>query len=250
MPKLQAFTESRALQYPDFELPLEIVHEHRRSARISLAKDKAILRVPLLSSTKQKEEFFLWAQSWLRKKLAEDSKLRSKYTPKDYRSGQLIQLRGMEFELQLTEQEGRQTASGQRRGRYIAIQLPLGISPQHKQKACSTIISRILASVFYKEIHDRVHEINARFFKKTIKSIRLKHNSSNWGSCSAKNNINLSTRLLLTPQFITDYIIVHELAHLVHMDHSSQFWDLVAQVMPEYEKAERWLKKHGDACTY
>ncbi len=250
MPKSQAFTESRLLNYADFALPLEIVYEHRRSARVSLAKDKAILRVPVLSSSKQKEEFIHWAQSWLHKKLAEDSKLRSKYTPKDYRSGQLIQLRGMEFELQLTEQAGRQTASGQRRGRFICIQLPEGIPSRQKQKVCSTIISRILASVFYKEIHDRVHEINSKFFNKTIKSIRLKHNSSNWGSCSAKNNINLSTRLLLTPQFITDYIIVHELAHLVHLDHSSHFWELVGKVMPEYEKAERWLKKHGDACTF
>ncbi|MBK7912488.1 MAG: M48 family metallopeptidase [Saprospiraceae bacterium] len=65
-----------------------------------------------------------------------------------------------------------------------------------------------------------------------------------------KKTINLSSRLLLTPQFITDYIIVHELAHLVHMNHSAAYWKVVEKVMPEYQKAEAWLKKYGERCNF
>ncbi|MBK7360391.1 MAG: M48 family metallopeptidase [Saprospiraceae bacterium] len=87
-------------------------------------------------------------------------------------------------------------------------------------------------------------------FKKEVKQVRLKLNLSNWGSCSTKKTINLSSRLLLTPQFITDYIIVHELAHLVHMNHSAAYWKVVEKVMPEYQKAEAWLKKYGERCNF
>lgn len=250
MLKAQAFSEYRQICFQEFSLLLELVHEKRNSARVSFAKDKAILRIPILSSNLQKEQFIRWAHDWIYKKLAEDPKLRSKYIPKNYSSGQLIQIRGKEFKLEVKEELSRKTAVGELKVNVIFIQLPSGINGFQKQKLCSTIISRIMANVFHKEISDRVMEINKQFFNKTIKSVRLKHNSSNWGSCSSKNNINLSTRLLLTPQFITDYIIVHELAHLVYMDHSDKYWKLVGKIMPEYEKAELWLKKNGEQCSY
>ncbi|MBK8956608.1 MAG: M48 family metallopeptidase [Saprospiraceae bacterium] len=250
MAKPVVVTELKRISFPGFELPLEIVYEQRRSARVSFAKHKAILRLPLLSNTSQKEEFTKWAHDWISKKLKSDVKLRSKYIPKDYRSGQLIQLRGREFVLDVREGMEQKSASGQLKAYVIYIRLPLGVDAFQKQKLCSSIISRILGNYFHKEISERVHELNRRFFQKEIAGIRLKHNTSNWGSCSSKKNINLSTRLLLTPDFITDYIIIHELAHLVHMDHSDRFWKLVEKIMPNYKIAETWLTKNGDGCTF
>lgn len=250
MAKQAAFTEYKRVNFSGLELQLEIVYEHRRSARVSFGRHKAILRIPLLSNTSQKEEFLKWAHEWIYKKLKTDTKLRSKYQPKDYRSGQIIQLRGKEFILHVQEGMHQKSASGQLKAQTIHIRLPQGIDPHQKQKLCSTIISRILGNYFHKEISNRVHELNQRFFQKEISDIRLKHNVSNWGSCSSKKNINLSTRLLLTPDFITDYIIIHELCHLTHMDHSDRFWNLVEKIMPSYQKAEEWLRKNGDACTF
>lgn len=250
MPKIQKSSEYRKLNIHGIELPVEIILEYRQSARVSLGKGKAIIRIPLILSTPQREEAMRWANDWIAKKLRQDGKLASKYIPKDYRSGQKIQLRGKEFTLEVRENQAAKSATGQLKGWTLSIILPAGITALQKQKLCSTIISRILAHFFHPEIKARVHEINEKYFKKTITSVRLKYNSSNWGSCSAKNNINLSTRLLLTPDFITDYVIVHELAHLIHMDHSDQFWAVVSKVMPDYEKAEKWLKQHGESCNF
>ncbi|MCB0682671.1 MAG: M48 family metallopeptidase, partial [Saprospiraceae bacterium] len=65
-----------------------------------------------------------------------------------------------------------------------------------------------------------------------------------------KRNINLSTRLLFAPPKVIDYVIIHELAHLVEMNHSRRFWDLVAAAMPDYEEQEKWLKKFGHRCDF
>lgn len=250
MPSLKIHSDYSLVHFREFSLYLQIVHEHRRSARISLAKHKAILRLPILLSTLQKEKHLDWARNWLRKKFETDPELLNRYIPKNYQTGQKIQLRGREFVLDVIEDVNRKTAMGSLQNNTLFIQLPTGIDPFQKHKLCSTIISRIMSSFFLPEIKRRVHEINQQYFNKEIKSVRLKLNVSNWGSCSTNKIINLSSRLLLTPQFITDYIIVHELAHLVHMDHSSKFWSVVEKVMPEYEKAEHWLHKHGEGCNW
>jgi predicted metal-dependent hydrolase len=78
----------------------------------------------------------------------------------------------------------------------------------------------------------------------------LKYNQTNWGSCSTRGNINLSTRLLFAPDDVIDYVIIHELAHLLEMNHSNRFWNIVKKAMPEYREKEVWLKKNGHLCDF
>lgn len=250
MPNLKVASEFSVIHYKDLKLRLETIYEHRKSVRISLGKHHAILRQPVLLNAAQKEKNQEWARNWVIKKFEQDPVLRQRYTPKEYLTGQKIQLREREFVLDIKEESNRKSATGKLLGTVIKIELPAGINALQRQQLCSTIISRILSNVFLPELSKRVHEINERFFKKEVKQVRLKLNLSNWGSCSTKKTINLSSRLLLTPQFITDYIIVHELAHLVHMNHSAAYWKVVEKVMPEYQKAEAWLKKYGERCNF
>ncbi len=250
MPELRNKSELSRILFKDFQLCLEIIYEKRKSARISLAKHKAILRLPFLLSTAQKEQHLDWAKSWIYKRFESDPALKNRYIPKNYQTGQIIQLRNHEFILNVKEELNRKTAMGHLVNHTIYIELPAGIDPFQKHKICSTIISRIISAYFLPDITKRVHELNQLHFKKEIKKVKLKLNSSNWGSCSTNKIINLSSRLLLTPQFITDYIIIHELSHLVHMNHSPKFWNLVKTVMPDFEKAEQWLTKYGENCNW
>jgi predicted metal-dependent hydrolase len=76
-------------------------------------------------------------------------------------------------------------------------------------------------------------------------TIRIKDTKTRWGSCSSKRNLNFNFRILMAPEQVMDYIIVHELCHLKHMNHSKEFWNAVAQYMPDYEKQKEWLKVNG-----
>lgn len=75
--------------------------------------------------------------------------------------------------------------------------------------------------------------------------LRLKEQKSRWGSCSSDGNLNFNWRLVHCPPEVIDYVIVHELAHRKHMDHSSKFWNLVAQFNPDHRLHRGWLKRHG-----
>lgn len=99
--------------------------------------------------------------------------------------------------------------------------------------------------MFTSDIVNRLSSINDITFRFDYDKTNIKYLSSRWGSCSAKRNINLSVRLVLLPQEVREYVMIHELAHLKEMNHSPAFWKLVEAHCPDYKKHDRWLKDHG-----
>jgi len=104
------------------------------------------------------------------------------------------------------------------------------------------IIEGHLRQISEKELTQRVNELRKAF---RFKKIQVRGQKSRWGSCSARGTISLNWRLIQTPDYVLDYLIIHELAHTVHMNHSPQFWILVERLMPSYYQAKRWLRLHG-----
>ena len=76
-------------------------------------------------------------------------------------------------------------------------------------------------------------------------SITVREQKTRWGSCSAKGNLNFNWKLVLMPEEILDYVVVHELAHRLQMNHSTEFWDEVEKILPDYRKRRQWLKENG-----
>lgn len=81
----------------------------------------------------------------------------------------------------------------------------------------------------------------------TYNRITIRDQKTRWGSCSAKGNLNFNWRLVLAPVAVLDYVIIHELAHRREMNHSSRFWNIVGEAMPDYQTHRRWLRDHGDS---
>jgi predicted metal-dependent hydrolase len=79
----------------------------------------------------------------------------------------------------------------------------------------------------------------------TYKRITIRDTRSRWGSCSTTGTLSFSWRLALAPREILDYVVVHELCHLRHHDHSRRFWSLVGEVWPQYREHKAWLDDHG-----
>ncbi|MDQ3098924.1 MAG: M48 family metallopeptidase [bacterium] len=75
--------------------------------------------------------------------------------------------------------------------------------------------------------------------------LTIKDQKTRWGSCSSQGNLNFSWRLILAPKDVLDYVVVHELAHLVEMNHSDRFWDVVTTYFPDFKKQVKWLRENG-----
>ena len=81
----------------------------------------------------------------------------------------------------------------------------------------------------------------------TYGRITIRNQRTKWGSCSSKGNLNFNCVLMLAPEWVRDYIVIHELCHRKEMNHSAAFWAEVARVCPNYKEAEAWLKANGSA---
>lgn len=79
----------------------------------------------------------------------------------------------------------------------------------------------------------------------TYGRITIRNQKTRWGSCSAKGNLNFNCLLMLMPSEIQDYVVVHELAHRIEMNHSPAFWQLVESILPDYRERRKWLKENG-----
>lgn len=83
--------------------------------------------------------------------------------------------------------------------------------------------------------------MNVQYGRITIRSQKTR-----WGSCSSIGNLNFNCLLMMLPDEVVDYVVVHELCHLIEMNHSKDFWSQVEYIMPDYKKHKKWLKEHGN----
>jgi hypothetical protein len=106
-------------------------------------------------------------------------------------------------------------------------------------------IQKHLRALASKELPLRVMEL-AALHRVNMSRVTVRNQKSRWGSCSRRGTISLNWRLIQSPGFVRDYIILHELAHRRQMNHSEKFWQEVERLFPDYLQAERWLKQHSN----
>ncbi len=230
-------------------MPVEVVLEPRRGSRFSITRKKIIMRVPYGVSADVVKQELGRLQVWVSDLVVKKPNALAHFAEKEYNTGTVITVGHRQYLLDVVDEE-RASHSGKLVGNTIALRLSNRASPKQRLKAIQTLLSRVVAGDYYADIANRVHDINRSTFNRPIKKIFLKHNHSNWGSCSSDGNVNLSTRLLFAPVDVQNYVILHELAHLVELNHSDRFWALVEQHMPDYAVKERWLKEHGGKCNF
>lgn len=108
----------------------------------------------------------------------------------------------------------------------------------------SARIRRFLMELAKEKISALSHE-KAATIRRRINDIQVRDTRSRWGSCSEDGNLSYSWRLIFAPPKAMDYVVAHEVAHLLHMDHSGTFWDACARLCKDYETGRNWMRDHG-----
>jgi predicted metal-dependent hydrolase len=152
-----------------------------------------------------------------------------------------VQLFGKKYELVLTTD----------------IEKPLGVFVQGervvvnqsrhvaaRERAAKTKLTSFLKRTAESYLRPRTHAL-AKTMNTTFGRLTLREQKTRWGSCSSQGNLNFNWRLVHYPPAIIDYVIIHELAHRHHMNHSTKFWEEVSKYDSEYRQHRLWLKRNG-----
>lgn len=236
--------------FGDTRVPVRIKSDWRESVRFSITQKSINIIVPKFFTRDQVIAELHKLKDWSVKQFKRDPGLFHRFMSIVYTHDEFIKIYGEMFQLKLQYETRKSCSAKINKQRQVIIKVPDNISEQDQHSLIGQVLSRVFASYFTKAINARVQYYNHEYFQEHIESVRLKNNQSNWGSCSSERNINLSSRLLFAPTDVLDYVIVHELAHLKEMNHSSRFWKIVRDVMPNYKEKEDWLDKHGHTLRF
>lgn len=230
-------------------LPVRVALDLASGHSYSLSARRINLRLPVTAGESLIREHLDLLQKWVALQFEKHANYREAFLGKQFLNGDLVEVGHRRYTLAL-DWKDRATSTARLVGDTIQVEVNEKLNPWQRTRTVKTLLSRIVAKDFHAEIAHRVEAINAQTFRQPIRSINLKYNHSNWGSCSRAGNVNLSTRLLFAPKSVQDYVILHELAHLVELNHSARFWALVEQYMPDYRDAEKWLKANRAKCDF
>lgn len=205
----------------------------KRSAlarRISLRIDPArgaVLMLPVKARLAEGERFLLAHRVWLAERLARLP------GPVALGDGASVPLLGVPHPVR--------HVPGARRGVWVeGGEILVSGLPEHVGRRTADF----LKSEAKRLIAPRAQDMAARLGRKTGR-ITVKDTRSRWGSCSSAGDLAFSWRLVLAPEQILDYVVAHEVAHLVQMNHSPAFWAVVESLVGDHRPARRWLKVNG-----
>jgi predicted metal-dependent hydrolase len=221
-------------------VPLRLVR-HRRARRyvLRLGRDGAArVTVPRGGSVAEARHFVQRNLAWLEKQLLRQAAQPA--GPRPWVAGSQILFRGELVRLEVTPQENLTSSGGLVSIRFGSETLQLSQLAADLRPAIEQHLRRLAAL----ELPARTLEL-AGTHGFAVRRVTIRNQRSRWGSCSARGTISLNWRLVQAPPSVRDYIVLHELAHLRHMNHSRRFWSEVERLCPAYPEAERWLKQHS-----
>ena len=212
----------------------KIIRSKRRTIALVINKDATLeVRAPLNVSFDLIEEFVTKKRSWIEKKKDLVNKNRAHTLPKEFVDGERFMYEGNTYKLQLTDGEDVYLSE--------VLHFPKKLLPQAKQYLTYWYKNRAL-----KKVIERANYYT-NITKLQYKNIKITNAKNSWGSCSSKGSLNINWRLIMATPNVLDYIIVHELIHLVERNHSKLFWNKVRLIIPNYKEQKEWLKKNGGA---
>ncbi len=222
------------------DLVKKIIRSKRRTLALQVAKDATlIVRAPLRLSEDFIEKFIRKNLPWIHKK-QELARASAPLAPRQFREGEEFLYLGGRYRLVL--------AGGGMAPPLLLENSEFRLRPEYLENARGEFMA------WYRARALEVLNQRVEFYSGTagFKAGRIKINDARtrWGSCSPERNLNFSWRLIMAPAEVLDYVVVHELAHTVELNHSRKFWARVEKILPRYREARAWLRKHEHALEF
>ena len=221
-------------------LRVEVVRSIRRTAGLHIVGTDLQVRVPEHLEDQRVAEILKQKRPWIRSKVAELQRV-PPHRSKELVSGETFPYLGRNYRLKV--QEGHQVGVCLSGGYLRATIRP---TEQHEYQALR--IQQYLENWYRSRALERLQDKTHRYAKQIGVSpagISVRNFKSRWGSCDKKREVVFNWNIIKAPHSIVDYVVIHELCHLIHPNHSKVFWELVGRHDASYPEHRQWLRKTG-----
>jgi predicted metal-dependent hydrolase len=227
------------------------IHRSPRRATVSIAVEptgEVVLTAPNTARLDQLDRIVRAKAPWIVERLRKTSDLPPSLPSREFITGETFLYLGRQYRLRVEDQVEGAGEVGLRRG-WLVVPVPEvreGIDrAEHVQKA--------LVAWYKTHAARRLPERAAMWSKKLgipLPPVIIREPRKRWGSCDAKGTLRFNWRVIQAPLRLVDYVVAHELVHLVHADHTKRFWATLGRVMPDYEARRVALRSLGSRCVW
>lgn len=219
----------------------------RRTTAIKIAADRGVI----VSAPGYMPEaaIKMWVNSkreWIKKQLVRLEKNRPE--KKQFIDGEKHLYFGVEYPLWVLRNRRRKKGEVFFVGDAFEVEIPFGLSERRERYLVEDLMKGWYLKSGKAEIEEKAkyyaERLGVEFNRVTIKRV-----SSIWGSCSTNNNLNFNRKLIMAPHEVVDYVVIHEVCHLLERNHGPRFWALVGRLDGDYKKHRKWLKANHQLLT-
>ena len=210
----------------------------RKTIAIHITKSAEVeVRAPMKMPKKDINKFVQSKEGWIETHLTKRERLNDEKSVFELNYGDMVTLCGKQYPIAVKNGNRAGFDPGSSPGQAPSFYIPPGLTPE----AIKGTVIKIYKSMAKRIINEKVAEY-AKLMNAAPTAIRITSAKTRWGSCSGKNSVNFSWRLIMADDDVIDYVVVHELAHIKEHNHSSRFWAVVESVLPDYKASKRKLK--------
>lgn len=232
---MEFYYNSRKIEYT-------IKYSKRKTIAIHIEpSNNIIVKAPIGMDRNRLKELVESKGKWISNKLEESNDY--KIQKRTYKNGELFLFLGKEYPLDLKIDETASVLSVEIINNSLRI-----ITNTEDKDSIKNLLEEFYRNQTRIIIQDRI-KYYQKYFIVRPNNIRIKKQKTRWGSCSSLKNLNFNLKLSMAKLSVIDYIVVHEMSHLIHLNHSKDFWNLVKSVLPNYKDEKDWLKHNGRRLT-
>lgn len=185
------------------------------------------------------ENFLREKKDWVLDKQKEIENYWARIPEREFKEGETFPYLGKNYELIFTSDDRFDIVEGQ-------IIIP-------EEKVSDSSLKDVIEELYREKAREKILEIIDEYQEEMnvdFNRIYIRNQKTKWASCSSKDNLSFNWRLMMAPEDVLEYVVVHELLHLEEPNHSDRFWSLMEDVMPDYRERRKWLKENSPELVY
>jgi predicted metal-dependent hydrolase len=206
-----------------------------------------VLKAPSNTPKRRLDDVVKAKASWILQRLVEFRELGPAPAPKEFVAGESYSYLGRSYRLRIERSRAVSRPTASLHGAFLTVALPHGEHALQREMS----VRRAVVAWFRRQAERRLEERVALYVERIglpSPVVLVRDQEKRWGSCSSKGALRFNWRVMMAPMSLVDYVVAHEVCHLVVHDHSRRFWKLLGTILPDYQERRERLRLDGVKC--